>query len=403
MSSTTTGAAQQPAASVGTGARRGAALAGAVIVNIASIYLAQPLLPFIGDSLGAGAAAMSVVQACIQMAFGVGLVVFGILADTTERRRLLAFMGLGLAGAAAVAAIAPTYAVFLVAALGIGATAAILPVAIATAAAARDLRALGWILSAAPAGIVIGRLLAGALGEITWRLAFVMSAVAAVGSVLLLLTALTPDRPTGEAVPFGRAFRQMASLTRSARNMVINLSNSAVFLGWSAVWTMLAFELEGAPYDLSEVAIGVVGLAGIGGAVSGQVGARLIGRFGERGAARAALILAAVGAAGLALSSDSLTLLVIALFVHNAAAWIVQAVNVPSAARRAGPERAARGAALLYLGNFIATGIGAVLGAVVWDAGGWEAVGLLALGTVIVGMVLDVAGRGLRGPLPPGA
>ena len=52
------------------------------VVNVASIYLAQPLLPFIGESLDAGTGAMSVVQGLLQLAFGVGLVVFGILADT---------------------------------------------------------------------------------------------------------------------------------------------------------------------------------------------------------------------------------------------------------------------------------------------------------------------------------
>ena len=403
MTSTATGAAEGRAAPLPVGTRRGVALALVTIVNIASIYLAQPLLPFIGDSLGAGATPMSIVQAAIQIAFGAGLVVFGILADTTERRRLLMVMGLGLALSAGLAAVSDAYWVFLVASLGIGASAAILPVAIATAAAARDVRALGWILSAAPAGIVIGRLAAGALGEVTWRLAFVASAAAAVCAVVLIRSVLPADRPEVIAVSFRRGFREMAALTRRRRNMLVNTSNAAVFFGWSAVWTMLAFQLEGPPFDLSELAVGVVGLAGIGGAVSGQVGARMNARLGERGAARVALAVAAVGAVALTLSGDVLTALIVALFVHNAAAWVLQAVNVPSAARRAGPDRAARGAALLYLGNFVATAAGAIVGALVWDGGGWPAVGALAFGTVVIALALDVAGRGFRGPLPPEA
>ena len=87
------------------------------VVNVASIYLAQPLLPFIGDTLDAGTSAMSVVQGLLQLGFGVGLVLFGILADTRERRRLLTVMASGLCASAVAAALAPTYAAFLVASM----------------------------------------------------------------------------------------------------------------------------------------------------------------------------------------------------------------------------------------------------------------------------------------------
>lgn len=363
------------------------------VVNVASIYLAQPLLPFIGDTLDAGTGAMSVVQGALQLAFGVGLVLFGILADTRDRRALLTVMAGGLLAAAVVAAAAPTYWAFLVASLGMGAFAAVLPVLIATAAAAGDTRALVGILSGAPAGVVSGRTLAGLLGEIDWRLAFTLSAVAMTAALTLIRLRLAPQPPLGARTRPWPALREMASLTRLPGNVLINLSNSVAFLGWSSVWTMLAFQLKDDPLNLSAFQIGLIGLVGLGGAVTGQVGTRMQAALGEAGAARTALAVTAVAGLVLAVAGTTIWLLVIALFVHNTAVWVVQAVNIPGAAQRAGDGRQARGAALVYLTNFICTAIGAVLGAAVWESSGWGGIGLLAAGTAGACLLLDLAGR----------
>lgn len=365
------------------------------VVNVACIYLAQPLLPFIGDTLDAGTSAMSVVQGGLQLAFGVGLVLFGILADTRERRRLLTMMAAGLCASAGAAALAPTYLAFFVASLGMGCLAAVLPVVISTAAAAGDRRALVGILSGAPFGVVVGRTLAGLLGEVDWRLAFALAAVSAAAVIVLLRRALPVQPIANRDLPVRRALAQMAALTRLPRNLTINMSNSIIYIGWSAIWTILAFLLEDPPFSLSAFGIGLVGLVGLGGAVSGQIGARLEAGYGETTAARICLLVALVSAGALALAGSSLALLLVALFVYNAAVWVLQAVNIPATARRAGPERAARGTALAYLTNFICTAIGAVIGALVWNGAGWGGVGLLAVAACLAALGLDLWGRGV--------
>lgn len=377
--------------------RLAAVLTACVVVNVAAIYLAQPLLPFIGESLHAGTGAMSVVQALLQMAFGTGLVVVGVLADTRERRGLLTVMAVGVMLAAALAAAAPAYGVFVTASLAMGACAAILPAAFGTAAAVADRRAMTAVLSAAPLGVVVGRTAAGLLGQIDWRLAFALAAVSAAGIVVLLRASL-PVQPVPERrIRMPDAVREMAELLRLPGNMLVNASNSIVFVGWSAVWTMLAFLLKGPPYGLGAFGIGLVGLVALGGAAAGRAGARLESRLGEAAAARACLAAATLSGLLLAAATGSLALLLAGLFVHNAAIWILQAVNVPSTARRAGPGRAARGTALLYLTNFIATAAGALAGAAVWNADGWQGIGLLAAGSCLAGLGLDLAGRGVTG------
>jgi predicted MFS family arabinose efflux permease len=370
-------------------------LTACAVVNVASIYLAQPLLPFIGETLDAGTSAMSVVQGGLQLGFGVGLVLFGILADTRERRQLLTVMAAGLCVSAAAAAVAPTYLAFLLASLGMGCLAAVLPVVIATAAAAGDRRALVGILSGAPFGVVLGRTLAGVLGQADWRLAFALSAVSAAALIVLVRTSLPVQPVAGTRLPVRRALGQMASLTRLPRNLTINLSNSVIYIGWSAVWTILAFLLKEPPFSFSAFGIGLVGLVGLGGAVSGQAGAYLEGRFGETTAARICLGVILVSALALAVSGEALVPLLVALFLYNAAVWVLQAVNIPAAARRAGPERAARGTALAYLTNFICTAIGAVIGALVWNDLGWGGVGALAAVAAVVSIGFDLWGRGM--------
>ncbi|MGD9695134.1 MAG: MFS transporter [Thermoleophilia bacterium] len=381
----------------GAGAPRALAplLAATALVAVAAIYLAQPLLPFIGDDFGAGTGPMAAVHAALQIAFGVGLTIFGVAADVAERRRLLTWMVCGLAGAAALAAAAPAYPVFLVACLAMGASAAVLPVLIAVAASARDPRALLWVLSAAPAGMVAGRVVAGLLGAASWRAAFGLAAVAAAGVAVVARRGLPRVPPAGAPGGAGAAIRQMAALLRNPVNVLLNVSNALVFLGWSAVWTILSFLLEDPPYGFGALQIGLIALIGIGGAVSGQIGARLAAAFGEGRTAAACLVIGLAAALAVAVSDDVLWALLAALFVHNAVAWILQAVNVPAAARRAGEGRAARGTALLYLTNFICTGVGALVGAVVWDEVGWGGVGLLAAGCCAVALALDAVGRSL--------
>ncbi len=249
------------------------------------------------------------------------------------------------------------------------------------------------MLSAAPLGVVVGRTLAGVAGQLDWRLAFALSAVSAAAVALLVRTNLPVQPVPAVRPPASRAIREMAALVRMPRNLVINISNSIVYVGWSAVWTILAFLLEDEPFGFDALGIGLVGLVALGGAVSGQVGARLVTRLGETAAARACLVVATLAGLALAAASDSLALLLAALFLHNAAIWVLQAVNIPATARRAGPHRAARGTALLYLTNFIATAIGAVAGALVWDAVGWAGVGALAALSCLAGLVLDLVGR----------
>ena len=166
-----------------------------------------------------------------------------------------------------------------------------------------------------------------------------------------------------------------------------------MLLGWSAVWTILAFLLEGSEYGFGAPQVGLVALAGLGGVVSGQAGARLVGAVGEACAVRGAIVVAGLACLGLALSATSLVALLVALFVHNTAVWTIQAINVPAAARRAGPTEAARGTALLYLTNFICTGVGAVVGALVWSANGWPGIGLLAAACCAVSLGLEIVGR----------
>jgi predicted MFS family arabinose efflux permease len=336
---------------------------------------------------------MSLVQALLQLAFGTGLVVFGILADTRERRGLLTAMAGGLLVSAAVAALAPVYAVFLLASLAMGACAAVLPAAFGTAAAAGDRRAMTAVLSAAPIGVVVGRTAAGLLGQVDWRLAFALSAVSAAAIAAVLRFGL-PLQPVPQERPRMRAaIGEMAALVRLPGNVLVNVSNSIVYVGWSAVWTILAFLLRDPPFDMDALGIGLVGLVALGGAMAGPLGAWLDRRLGEAPAARTCLVVAALGGLAIAAASDSLALLLPALFVHNAAIWTLQAVNIPATARRAGPGREARGTALLYLTNFLATAVGAVAGALVWDTVGWAGVGLLAAASCAAGLALDVLGR----------
>ena len=93
--------------------------------------MAQPLLGAIADTLGVGTGAAGVVVSATQLGYACGLVLIVPLGDVIAPRRLVATLSFLSAGALAVAAAAPTFAVLLGAMAVVGALAVVIQVLVA--------------------------------------------------------------------------------------------------------------------------------------------------------------------------------------------------------------------------------------------------------------------------------
>ena len=266
-----------------------ALMATAAGVAVATITVAQSLLGEIAATFGVGTGAAGVVVSATQLGYACGLVLVVPLGDIVQPRRLVAGQSLLSAGALAVAAAAPSFAVLLGAMAVVGALAVVIQVLVALAVAlapgGERGRAIGVVTGGVVAGLVAARTTAGMVNDaLGWRAVFAIAAVLTVTLSAVLWRRLPPT-----AVASSRSYRRLVSglpgLYRAHRVLrqraVLAL---AIFATFNVLWTPLALELAGRPHRLSPTAIGLFGLVGIAGAL----GARHAGRLADRGHGRTA-------------------------------------------------------------------------------------------------------------------
>ncbi|KAF2398443.1 MFS general substrate transporter [Trichodelitschia bisporula] len=143
----------------------------------------------------------------------------------------------------------------------------------------RRATALSIVVSGLTLGILIARVIAGAMAEYTsWRNIYWMSAGLQY-LIFALLWCFMPDYPSTN--PGGLNYLKMlwSMPVMFVQNpilphaCIISFFVSATF---TAFWTTLTFLLAGPPYNLLPLPIGLFGLIGIGGMLFGPIYARLV-------------------------------------------------------------------------------------------------------------------------------
>ena len=190
----------------------GIALLAALAASQAALVVLNPLLPDVAADLGVSVAAAGQLRTVSGLAAGLAALTAGLWATRVGLRELL-LVGVGtLAVGSLVSAVAPDFQVLIaaqiLAGLGIGLSysAAVAATAEWSAAADRS-RVLAIALLGPPLAWIIGMPLIGTVGEISWRLAWlVIPVTTAAGAIVLLLRRpATPpaDTRTGLRTVFG--------------------------------------------------------------------------------------------------------------------------------------------------------------------------------------------------------
>lgn len=366
------------------------AIAGGAAVG--NLYWAQPLLDEIASSLGTSAAVAGLLVTLTQVGYALGILLVVPLGDVLDRRRLIPGVLVTSAVALLFAAVAPSFAVLLVALALVGLTTVagqlLIPLAGDLADQASRGRVVGTIASGVLTGILVSRTVSGLVADaFGWRTIYVVAAVAALVFAVLLRRAI-PELERRDRVRYpaliGSVFRAVAAHRAVRVTLVIS---SAVFAVFTMFWTALTFLLSAEPFGYSTSAIGLVGLAGLAGAVAAQ----RVGRLHDRGVsvpvtgAAIALVLVSLVVAGL--GSRSIVVVLVAVVLLDVG---VQATNVLNQTRLFAIGTAARSRlnTAFVTGNFVGGAIGSALASVLWNAGGWTAV--TVGGAVLVGFALTV-------------
>ncbi|WP_338831861.1 MFS transporter [Bradyrhizobium sp. 27S5] len=356
-------------------------------LSVANIYSAQPLLDTMAQDLGITPAAIGIVVTLTQIGLAVGLMLIVPLGDLWDRRRLIVGQVMLSAVALTVVGMAPNAIVLFIGMALVGLLAVVIQVIVAYAATlatpAERGQTIGTIQSGVVSGILLARFASGALADIGgWRLVYLTSAVLMLVMAALLARALPRRQPQPLA---GSSY---AKLLRSTAALVVQepvLRERAVFAllifaSFSAFWSSVVLPLASPPLSLSHTTIGMLGIAGLAGALA----ARNSGRLADRGWAQRttglSLMLMLAGWIPIACLHSSLWLVLAGVVMID---FAVQAVHVTNqsliVATR--PDASSRliGAYMVFYS--IGSGLGAIGSTIVYAAAGW--LGVCVLGAAI--------------------
>lgn len=352
------------------------AVAGGVAVG--SLYLAQPLIETIAASLGVDPTGAAALVTVTQIGYAAGIFLLVPLGDVVDRRRLIPVVLTLSAFSLLGAALAPTYGALLAAlgAVGLTAVAAqiLTPLASELADPEKRGRTVGTVASGVLIGILLSRTVSGVVADLWgWRRVYVLVAVLAL-PLAVVLAVLIPRLPARRSIPYvqllGSVFTAVARHPAAPVTLLITGANFAVF---SLFWTALTFLLTAEPFGYSTTQIGLMGLAGLAGAVAGRRAGVMHDRGWSVPATGIALALLALSLVGAWAFQTSIVGLIVVVIVLDIAVQGNLILGQTRMFALSASERSRLNTAVVVF-NFLGGALGSFLAGPLWSAGGWTAI-----------------------------
>lgn len=270
----------------------------------------------------------------------------------------------------------------------------LVPMAAALAAPGHAGRNVGLVLSGLLVGILLSRSVAGGLSTLGgWSLVYQVTAVA-MAVMALCMRRVLPTSRHPQPLPYAQVLASMGHLLRTQPALrQRTLASALAFAAVSVMFATMALVLSSAPLQLSDAQIGLVGLAGVTGALI----ANLAGSWADQGKSH---VLLRLGAALLLLSWLPLW------WGQASVAWFVvgvllmdlglQAINVTNQSSVASllPEARSRMNAVYMTGYFAGASAGSALGVWAWNLAGWQ--GACSVGAGLAALAGLSVWRGVR-------
>lgn len=394
-------------------------------VGVSTIYLCQPLLPEMGATFGANAAAAGQVGVFTQVGYAVGMLTVTPLGDIRERRGMIQLMFGLVAVALLLQACAPSLSLLLLLSAVSGfmacVTHLVLPIAPDLAPPEQRGKAIGAVMTGLLSGVLLGRTFAGWISEgashlthrvASWRVVFAVAALIS-AALVPMVGRLMPTLPPKQQLTYPQAMRSLWALLREEPLLRESCWMGALCFGaFSAFWNTFAFVMQS--HGLGAAATGSFGLV----ATAGALGASLWGALADRRGARHVL---SIGTALLSLAYLAMYLverfaihaqqdghfraLPYVLALGFAVVWMdvgMQAIQIGNQARNFAlrPEARSRLNTLYMTAYFIGGSVASAFSPVLWQHFG--ASGITALEFVVIALAIlrHVTGRPIQAAAP---
>ncbi|WP_246181893.1 MFS transporter [Pandoraea cepalis] len=352
-----------------------AIIAGAVVTNI---YCTQPILPLIAASLHIDLGTVDLVAAAALLGFSTGLALLLPLGDRYDRRKLvLTQIALAFAFAMA-AAFAPGIWALIAASFGLGIVSCVpqqlVPFAAVMSLPSQRGRSVGTVVSGIMVGILLGRTIAGVVGEhFGWRAVYGMEAAFMVPIWIAAASLLPKGRPSTD-LSYPRLLASLWPLARDHRPIRESMMiQGLLWACFNAFWVNLAALLAQGPWHLGSAWAGGFGIIGAAGAFAASFGGRATDRLGPRGVIAASIGVVTLAYVLLAGADTSLALLVIGVIVLDIG---VQAGLVANQTRAFAVDPKAQGRinSLYMTATFFGGAVGATISGWLMTRFGWSGI-----------------------------
>ncbi|WP_168390318.1 MFS transporter [Acinetobacter indicus] len=240
---------------------------------------------------------------------------------------------------------------------------------------------VGLLMSGLLVGILLSTSLAGLLSNLYgWQLIYIISGVLMMGLAIILKKRLPHIPPVRMA--YGKILHSMLQLIRQEKRLVYRaLIGASAFAAMSVLFSTIAV-LLGSSFGLPDVAVGLVTLIGVFGALS----TKKIGKIADRGHGKlitwAGLSLLAVSWSFLYFGAQYLWSYIIGFGLINLGLASVHTSN-QNVIFHLRPDAKSRLNAVYMTSYFIGGACGSALGIYAWHHGGWSMSCLVGLTLVL--------------------
>jgi predicted MFS family arabinose efflux permease len=370
-------------------------MAAATGLAVASQYYNQPLLGLIAEDLQAGTGS-SIVATLTQIGYAIGLVLLVPLGDRLNRRWVILTQCLGLMLAMIASALSPSLSTLAVSAVfvGIFATIAqqIIPFAAELAPEPQREQSLSLISSGLLAGVLLARTLSGLVGTyFGWRAVFFFGAALIVAMTVGLASRLPDSKPQTRDRYDQLLLSLWTSLKSSAVLRQATLSQSLLFFGFSAFWTILVLLLRDAPFELGADVAGSFGILALIVVPVIPFAIRTISRGIPRRAVFVGILLVAASFVVMACFT-TLAGIAVGVLLMTAGLQMALIANQSLIFAAAGNARG-RFNTVFMAGQFSFGALGSATAGWAWSVSGWPAVMALALVSAVLSLAVQIVRR----------